>query len=405
MTAVIDFSIKKCFNVLSEDGRWNVLTVLMLHANVRNRCWVTMDTITRLATNGNRSKAVRAKQWLIDHGAVELVQYDQRMKHEKPEQDETKLSPRRHVYQLTGHLKLVDEKGVEQIHNYLYTPPAETPKRENETQNRNVPDTRLLRRRNSLILKRSKMKRSKIDPQSISSGGSKSINQSVFTSGDEPGAVVPQIGDVFTAYLNVTGGTINPTVQGTIQTLVEKNGVDRVLAAIERARQKRPNFKGTDPIEWALGDMAREERKQSQPQQRTPGDDNPLMPIIAEIYKQGEGAKGGRFGKIADWLYKIPGELSQQYGEISQAAEPDHLRKFAKWWAENKAGADMPITNFVENWRLFANSQSVRVIQRKDTARQIEEEESQIVTPTPEEMAAIKARHQAKQKALQEGAA
>lgn len=96
MTATLDYDIKKALPVLTTDNRWNVLTVLILHANIRNRCWVSMDTIAEMATNGNRTKATRAKKWLEQHGAFELVEYDKRVK------EEQKLTPRQHVYQLTG---------------------------------------------------------------------------------------------------------------------------------------------------------------------------------------------------------------------------------------------------------------------------------------------------------------
>jgi len=51
----------------------------------------------------------RAKQWLLDVGAMVLVPYNKRV------DDELKLPPRQHVYQLTGMIKLGDE-----IVPYLY---------------------------------------------------------------------------------------------------------------------------------------------------------------------------------------------------------------------------------------------------------------------------------------------
>lgn len=99
MSATLDYDIKKCMGLLCKDSRWNVLTVLILHANVRNRCYVGMDTIAEMATAGNVNKATRVKKWLSAHGAFELVPHDKRVA------EECNLPQRQHVYQLTGVLK------------------------------------------------------------------------------------------------------------------------------------------------------------------------------------------------------------------------------------------------------------------------------------------------------------
>lgn len=99
MTAILSYDLKKCMKLLFADNRWNVLTVLVLHANIRNRCYVGMDTVAQLATNGNLKKATRAKKWLEAHYAYVPVEFDKRV------DDELKLAPRQHVYQLTGLLK------------------------------------------------------------------------------------------------------------------------------------------------------------------------------------------------------------------------------------------------------------------------------------------------------------
>lgn len=96
MGSQLDYDLKRGMAVLTKDNRWNVLSVLILHGNIRNRCYPSMDTITEMATNGNRSKSTRAKKWLEKHGAFEVVPYDKRV------DDELKLSPRQHVYQLSG---------------------------------------------------------------------------------------------------------------------------------------------------------------------------------------------------------------------------------------------------------------------------------------------------------------
>lgn len=110
MSAVLSFDLKRCFHILTDEDRWNVLSALMLFANVRNRCWPNMDTIARMATNGNRNNATRAKQWLLQCGAIELVPGDKRVG-----KDEKALPSRQHVYQLTGKLCI---DGIE--YQYLY---------------------------------------------------------------------------------------------------------------------------------------------------------------------------------------------------------------------------------------------------------------------------------------------
>lgn len=99
MSTTIDYDLKRAMKFLSKDNRWNMLTVLMLHANERNRCWVSMDTIQEMATGGNRRKATRAKKWLEKHLAFELVPFDKRVG------KELNLQPRQHIYQLTGLLQ------------------------------------------------------------------------------------------------------------------------------------------------------------------------------------------------------------------------------------------------------------------------------------------------------------
>jgi len=119
MSATLDYEIKKALPFLTKDNRWNVLTVLILHANIRNRCWPSMDTITEMATNGNRTKATRAKQWLERHGAFENVAYKKRVA------EELKLSPRQTIYQLLGSIHACTDINCDcghdgQTYHYLY---------------------------------------------------------------------------------------------------------------------------------------------------------------------------------------------------------------------------------------------------------------------------------------------
>lgn len=123
MPPTLDYNMKGCMVELTKDCRWNVLTVLILHANIRNRCWVGMDTIAMMATNNNLKKATRAKKWLAQQGAFTLVPFDKRV-----EKEELSLAPRQHLYQLTGKLTV---DGVE--YSYLYhTTPEVVPIENNE---------------------------------------------------------------------------------------------------------------------------------------------------------------------------------------------------------------------------------------------------------------------------------
>src|SRR3990172_6762274 len=100
MPPTLDYGIKACMSELTKDCRWNVLSVLILHANIRNRCWVGMDTIALIATNNNTRKATKAKKWLHEHGAFTLVPFDKRV------EQELDLPPRQHIYQLTGKITI-----------------------------------------------------------------------------------------------------------------------------------------------------------------------------------------------------------------------------------------------------------------------------------------------------------
>lgn len=119
MSATIDYDIKRGLHLLTINDRWNVLTVLILHSNIRNRCYVSMDTIAKMATHGNRTKATNAKKWLERHGAFELVPFGKRL------EDERSLSPRQHVYQLKGSFHACNVAGCDcgndgQVYGYLY---------------------------------------------------------------------------------------------------------------------------------------------------------------------------------------------------------------------------------------------------------------------------------------------
>ena len=119
--ASLDYKMYDIMDELSRDNRWDFLTVLILRKNKRNRCWPAMRTIAKKAfpgktkeCAGNLGMATRAKNWLMEHGAVTLVKPEHRIGAEK------KLARNRHVYQLTGVI-VIDTK----VYPYLYNPGRE----------------------------------------------------------------------------------------------------------------------------------------------------------------------------------------------------------------------------------------------------------------------------------------
>ena len=112
----LSYHLKKWMPILCTDARWNILTALILHANERNRCWPTMDTLADLGAHGNKARATRAKKWLEAHGAIELVPSKLRVGKEKT------LPGRQHVYQLTGVFKHCEDPECK-CHKY----PSEAP--------------------------------------------------------------------------------------------------------------------------------------------------------------------------------------------------------------------------------------------------------------------------------------
>lgn len=108
MTATLNFQVRDYMRDLYPEHRWGLLTMLILYADIRNRCWPSVD---RLAHDMGLSptKVSTAKKWLLEHGAIELVPYGKRVG------DERKLPARQHVYQLTGRVE-IDGKDI----SYLY---------------------------------------------------------------------------------------------------------------------------------------------------------------------------------------------------------------------------------------------------------------------------------------------
>lgn len=113
MSPTLDYRLKGAFSLLTNNPDnpclVNVLIFLILHKNSRGRCWLSTETIAKMATRGDPNKAIHAKRWLIEHDAIKLVPYDKRVG------DEVNLPKRQHVFQLTGFLR--DE---DMIYPYLY---------------------------------------------------------------------------------------------------------------------------------------------------------------------------------------------------------------------------------------------------------------------------------------------
>lgn len=103
--------MREILPVLCEGKRLDVLIDLILRANIRLRCYPGVRKIAKDigATNTPTSDA---KQWLEEHGAFVLVPYSKRV------DEELKLPPKQHVYQLTGVIQLEGKS-----YQYLYMTP------------------------------------------------------------------------------------------------------------------------------------------------------------------------------------------------------------------------------------------------------------------------------------------
>lgn len=92
----INYALKGCKDIWKHD-RFNVLMMIILHANIRNRSWPSIEGMSQNLSI-SKPQVIRACAWLIEHKAIELVAYDKRV------DEEEGLSSNRHIYQLTGYL-------------------------------------------------------------------------------------------------------------------------------------------------------------------------------------------------------------------------------------------------------------------------------------------------------------
>jgi len=111
MSATLNWEMRTILKELRQDGRLAVLTALMLHANLRMRCFPSIDLLVE-ETGWSVASVTAAKAWLAECGAFVLVPHDKRV------DEEIDLPIRQHVYQLTGILQIEDR-----TYAYLHLPP------------------------------------------------------------------------------------------------------------------------------------------------------------------------------------------------------------------------------------------------------------------------------------------
>ena len=82
--------------------RFDVLMSLVGRANMRLRCWPSVETLIENLGVSDRTALTAVLKWLADHGAIYNVPKDKRVGKEKW------LLPQKYVFQLTGIIKLGD---------------------------------------------------------------------------------------------------------------------------------------------------------------------------------------------------------------------------------------------------------------------------------------------------------
>ncbi|MBK8032231.1 MAG: hypothetical protein IPK17_22685 [Chloroflexi bacterium] len=83
--------------------RFDVLMSLLGRANIRLRCWPSVETLINDLAVNDKTAVAAALKWLADHGAIYNVPKDKRVGKEKW------LLPQKYVFQLTGVVKIGDE--------------------------------------------------------------------------------------------------------------------------------------------------------------------------------------------------------------------------------------------------------------------------------------------------------
>lgn len=95
MTESINWLARDVYKHLTRYHRGDLLMLLNLHTNTRNRCWPSIETLAE-EMDLSPTTIIKAKRWLIEVGALTLVSVDKR------EGKELKLPVAQHIYQLTG---------------------------------------------------------------------------------------------------------------------------------------------------------------------------------------------------------------------------------------------------------------------------------------------------------------
>jgi len=113
MPTTLDFDLRENLNLLRQDGRLAVLIALVLHANVRGRCWPSVHLLAQ-ETGWAIGSVIEALRWLEGAGAIAKVPYEKRV------EEEHELPVRQTVYQLTGRFSAGGKTTF-----YLYLSPEE----------------------------------------------------------------------------------------------------------------------------------------------------------------------------------------------------------------------------------------------------------------------------------------
>lgn len=93
----LHWNLRTVMHHMRDGGRLAVYLCYLLHANIRNRAWPSIELLMK-ETGWARASVVEAKQWLVEHRAIEKVAIDKRVG------EETKLHQRCDVMQITGGL-------------------------------------------------------------------------------------------------------------------------------------------------------------------------------------------------------------------------------------------------------------------------------------------------------------
>jgi hypothetical protein len=279
-------------------ARLVVLFYLTLCANTRLRCWPSMDTIAR-DTGVSLAAATEAKDWLLKHDALVLVPFALRQGEEK------EYPKRQHIYQLTGYVK-IDGK----VHPYILM--------SDELRQAVMKETNALK-----IV-------------------SESETSETETSDSEGKGYTSSEDDMNTTALSAKNA----------------EGVETDLSV-----------KGKQP--------ATPKTKTPKPQLRSPlsPDERDALfdAVILHVFKvrspeemteakESDNA-GTRAGMISNWLAQGCEKIqNKKVGRISRPATPEHVQKFASWYASAKPRISIPkdAEKFIEAWREWASINHAR---------------------------------------------